>query len=76
MGTEGWVETTFTQILSESETDKCDRCHRAMGFVGICFFLMGDVGDDAVTIPDYVAIGLLTVCLMLWAATVLLARKS
>ena len=47
-----------------------------MGFVGICFFLMGDVGDDAVTIPDYVAIGLLAVCLMLWAGTVLLARKS
>jgi hypothetical protein len=36
---------------------------------------MGDVGDDAVTIPDYVAIGLLAVCLMLWAATVL-APKS
>ena len=47
-----------------------------MGFVGIYFFLMGDVGDHAVTIPDYVAIGLLTVCLMLWAGTVLLARKS
>jgi hypothetical protein len=47
-----------------------------MGFVGIYFFLMGDVGDDAVTIPDYVAIGLLAVCLMLWAGTVLLARKS
>jgi hypothetical protein len=29
-----------------------------------------------VTIPDYVAIGLLAVCLMLWAGTVLLARKS
>jgi hypothetical protein len=41
---------------------------------GICFFLMGDVGDDAVTILDYVAIGLLAVCFMLWAATVLLAR--
>jgi hypothetical protein len=68
-------ETTFTQILSEPETDKCDRCHRTTGFVGICFFLLGDVGDDAVTIPDYLAIGLLAVCLMLWAATVL-APKS
>jgi hypothetical protein len=38
--------------------------------------LMGDVGDDAVTILDYVAIGLLAVCLMLWGATVLLAPKS
>jgi hypothetical protein len=40
------------------------------------FFLMCDVGDDAVTILDYVAIGLLAVCLMLWAANVLLAPKS
>jgi hypothetical protein len=36
----------------------------------------GDVGDDAVTILDYVAIGLLAVCLMLWATNVLLAPKS
>jgi hypothetical protein len=34
-----------------------------MGFVGICVFLVGDVGDDAVTVLDYVAIGLLAVCL-------------
>jgi hypothetical protein len=43
-----------------------------MGLVGILFFRW----DDAVTIPDYVAIGLLAVCLMLWAGTALLARKS
>jgi len=29
-----------------------------------------------VTISDYVAIGLLAVCLTLWAGTALLARKS
>ena len=42
-----------------------------MGLVGICF-----PWDDTVTILDYVAIGLLAVCLILWAGTVLLARKS
>jgi len=31
--------------------------------------------DDAMTIPDYLAIGLLAACLMLWAVTALLARK-
>jgi hypothetical protein len=34
---------------------------------------MGDIGDG-MTIPDYVAIGFLAVCLI-WAGTVLLARK-
>ena len=58
--------------LSEPKTDRCDRYHRAMGLVGIRLLR----GDNAVTIPDYVAIGLLAVCLMLWAGTALLARKS
>ena len=31
--------------------------------------------DDAMTIPDYLAIGLLAACLMLWAVTALFARK-
>jgi hypothetical protein len=43
-----------------------------MGLVGIWLSRW----DNAVTILDYVAIGLLAVCLMLWAGTVLLARKS
>jgi len=37
--------------------------------------ILRDVGDDVVTIFDYVAIGFLAACLM-WAATVLIARKS
>ena len=70
----GRFEDRVTQpwSLSEPKTDRCDRCHRVMGLVGICFLRW----DDAVTIPDYVSIGLLAVCLMLWAGTVLLARKS
>ena len=58
--------------LSEPETARCDHYHRPMGLSAYAFFQ----GDDAVTIPDYVAIGLLAVCLMLWAGTALLARKS
>jgi hypothetical protein len=34
------------------------------------------MGSDAMTIPDYVAIGLLAACLTLWAVTALLVRKS
>jgi len=69
-GFEGRVNRPWS--LSEPKTDRCDRCHRVMGLVGICFLRW----DDAVTIADYVSIGLLAVCLMLWAGTVLLARKS
>jgi hypothetical protein len=34
------------------------------------------MGSDAMSIPDYVAIGLLAACLTLWAVTALLVRKS
>ena len=44
-----------------------------MEFVGL-HHSIGDIGDDAVTIFDYVAIGLLAICLMLWAETALLAQ--
>ena len=44
-----------------------------MEFVGL-HHSIGDIGDDAVTIFDYVAIGLLAICLMLWAGTALLAQ--
>ena len=37
LGTESCVKTTFTQILSESEIDRCDSRHRAMGFFGVCY---------------------------------------
>jgi len=30
---------------------------------------MLSIGDGAMTIPDYVAIGVLVVCLMVWAGT-------
>jgi hypothetical protein len=66
-GDEGWVKQPSRKSCQNRKPINVTA-------VTECFFLMGDVGDDAVTILDYVAIGLLAVCLMLWAATVLLAR--
>jgi hypothetical protein len=73
MGIEGWVKQPSRKSCQNRKPINVTAV--TMGFVRICFFVMGDVGHDAVTILDYVAIGL-AACLMLWTATVLLAPKS